>query len=89
MDVGIAHVITIGAGRITSTFLIFIMISIFVGEVFIETAIGVAINGTTEGFPTNNFRKIGGLGILIDIGKGKGNGTLKNIALFHCADKRN
>lgn len=88
MDVGIARVITTGVGFIIDTSLIFIMISILVGEDTIETAIGMGIDGTTDGFPANSLNKTGEVGIAVDIGKEIEDGTWKNINLFHDKDNR-
>jgi hypothetical protein len=87
-DVGIAHVIMIGVGFIINTFLIFIMILILVGEDSTETAIGMGIDGTTDGSPTNSLNKTGEVGIAVDIGREIQDGTWKNINLFHDKDNR-
>ena len=87
-DVGIDHVITIGVGSIINTSPIFTMILILVGEDTIETGIGMGIDGTTDGFPTNSLNKTGKVGIAVDIGKEKQNGTWKDINLFHNKDNR-
>jgi hypothetical protein len=86
--VGIVHVITIGVGFIINTFPISIMISILAGEGSTETVTGTGIDGTTGGFPTTSLNKTGEVGIAVDIGKEKKNGTWKNINLFRDKDNR-
>lgn len=89
MDDGIAHVTTTEVGFTTDTSRIFIMTLIFVGEATTETAIGVGIAGSTEGYPTSSFNKTGEAGTADDIGKETEGGTWKDINLFHHKDNRN
>jgi hypothetical protein len=86
--VGIVHVITIGVGFIINTSPTFIMILILVGEGSIETVSGTGIDGTTDGFPTTTLNKTGEVGIAVDIGKKKEDGTWKDINPFHHKDNR-
>jgi len=60
-----------------------------VGEDTTEIVIGMGIGGTINGFLIDIFNKIGEAGIVIDIGKEKGNGTSKNINPPHHNRNRN
>jgi hypothetical protein len=60
-----------------------------VGEDTTETAIGMGIGGTINGFLINIFRKTGEAGIVIDIGKERKNGTSRDINFLHQNRNRN
>jgi len=80
---GIVRVIMIGTVFITDISHIFIMTYTSVGEAATGTVIGMGIGGSTKGFLINIFNKTGEIGIAIDIGKDKEDGTSKNINLLH------
>jgi len=48
----------------------------------------MGIRGGTKGFLIITFNRTGKVGIAVDIGKEKENGTLKDINLFHHRDSR-
>jgi hypothetical protein len=79
--IGIAHVIITGAGFIIKMFQVFILMWTRVGEDITETIIGTGTAGTISGFLTDNFKRTGRAGIIIDIGKGKEPGVSRIINL--------
>jgi hypothetical protein len=80
-DVGIAHIITTGAGLITTMPQVFILMLTPIGESTTESIIGTDIIGIMNGFLTNAFNRTGRAGITIDIGKGKEPGACRAINL--------
>ena len=80
-DVGIGHIITTGAGLITTMPQVFILMLTPIGESTTGSIIGTDIIGIMNEFLTNDFNKTGRAGVTIDIGKGKEPGASRVITL--------
>ena len=85
--VGIAHIIMTEVGFIMTIFQNSILMYTQVGEDTIETIIGMAIDGITNGFLTGDFKRTGRAGKKIDVGKGGELGALRNIEIGHNKNK--
>ena len=81
--VGIVHIIITGAGVIIEMFRAFILMLTRVGEDTTETVTGTDTGGTINGFPSGEFNKTGGAGIVVDIGKGEVVGASRTINPHH------
>ncbi len=79
--VGIAHVIMTEAGLIMTMFQDSILMLTQVGEDTIETMTGMDIDGTMNGFLTNDFIRTGTAGTIIVIGRGEELGVLRTIEI--------
>ena len=82
--VGIAHVITTGVGLIMTMSRVFILMWTPVGEGTTEIIIGTGIGGTMNGFLTNDLKRTGRAGKIIDVGKSEElRGESRTINLGH------
>jgi hypothetical protein len=87
--VGIDRSIITAAGVIIEMFRVFILMWTRVGEDTTETVTGTDTGGTINGFPSGDFNKTGGAGIIVDIGKGAILGASRTINLDHNTRERN
>ncbi len=87
--VGIARLITTGAGLIMVMPPVSIMMWNQVGEDSITTMIGMGTRGTTNEFLTETFDRTGVAGTMIDIGKGTELGASRTINLDQRERERN
>ena len=67
--VGIAHIIITGIGLIMTMSRVFILMWTPVGEGTTEIIIGTGIGGTMNGFLTNDLKRTGRAGRIIDVGR--------------------
>ncbi len=80
---GIVHVTMTGDGLIMTVSQVFILMSTRVGEDTTETIVGTTTAGTTNEFPTIDFKGIGGAGMINVIGEGKEPGASRAIEFRH------
>ncbi|HLB25707.1 MAG TPA: hypothetical protein VJM83_05205 [Nitrospirota bacterium] len=87
--IGIAHIITTGAGAITATSPFFILMLTQAGGDTTETVIGTGTGGTMNGFLTIDFTRTGSAGKMTDTGKGEEPGASRAISPGHNGRDRN
>jgi hypothetical protein len=87
--VGIAHITMTGDGIITAGCRVSILMLTRVGEDITGNIPGTDTSGIMNGFPTGDFDRIGGAGVVTSIGKGGEPGAYRVINISRINRDRN